>query len=156
MHTEDHSSGHGATDSAKPFTSEQLDAVKRFVIDCFPKMHIHLVLNILVMWIHCCLRTDASINSFPWCRIKRCKDYYEILGVTKEANEEDLKKAYRKLALKFHPDKNHAPGATEAFKGINLCIYFCNLRAERLYVVFTKCFFYLIVLNSYRQCLCSS
>lgn len=64
--------------------------------------------------------------SFSWCRIKRCKDYYEILGVTKEASEEDLKKAYRKLALKFHPDKNHAPGATEAFKGIihdlNSCI----------------------------------
>ncbi|XP_067106934.1 dnaJ homolog subfamily B member 14 [Osmerus mordax] len=51
-------------------------------------------------------------------RIKRCKDYYEVLGATKEANEEELKKAYRKLALKFHPDKNHAPGATEAFKKI--------------------------------------
>ncbi|KAJ4944810.1 hypothetical protein JOQ06_013350 [Pogonophryne albipinna] len=51
-------------------------------------------------------------------RIKRCKDYYEVLGVNKEVNEDELKKAYRKLALKFHPDKNHAPGATEAFKKI--------------------------------------
>ncbi|XP_031718952.1 dnaJ homolog subfamily B member 14 isoform X1 [Anarrhichthys ocellatus] len=51
-------------------------------------------------------------------RIKRCKDYYEVLGVSKEVNEDELKKAYRKLALKFHPDKNHAPGATEAFKKI--------------------------------------
>ncbi|CAN9510309.1 unnamed protein product [Ophioblennius macclurei] len=51
-------------------------------------------------------------------RIKRCKDYYEVLGVNKEASEDELKKAYRKLALKFHPDKNHAPGATEAFKKI--------------------------------------
>ncbi|KAG7459023.1 hypothetical protein MATL_G00226800 [Megalops atlanticus] len=51
-------------------------------------------------------------------RIKKCKDYYEVLGISKEANEEELKKAYRKLALKFHPDKNHAPGATEAFKKI--------------------------------------
>ncbi|XP_051866242.1 dnaJ homolog subfamily B member 14-like [Pristis pectinata] len=51
-------------------------------------------------------------------RIKKCKDYYEILGISKDASDEDLKKAYRKLALKFHPDKNHAPGATEAFKAI--------------------------------------
>ncbi|XP_070712655.1 dnaJ homolog subfamily B member 14 [Pempheris klunzingeri] len=51
-------------------------------------------------------------------RIKRCKDYYEVLGVSKEVGEDELKKAYRKLALKFHPDKNRAPGATEAFKKI--------------------------------------
>ncbi|XP_054839128.1 dnaJ homolog subfamily B member 12 isoform X2 [Eublepharis macularius] len=51
-------------------------------------------------------------------RVKQCKDYYEILGVTRDAADEDLKKSYRKLALKFHPDKNHAPGATEAFKAI--------------------------------------
>ncbi|XP_036709082.1 dnaJ homolog subfamily B member 14 isoform X4 [Balaenoptera musculus] len=50
--------------------------------------------------------------------INKCKNYYEVLGVTKDAGDEDLKKAYRKLALKFHPDKNHAPGATDAFKKI--------------------------------------
>jgi len=50
-------------------------------------------------------------------RIRRCKDYYEILGVAKDCSDDDLKKAYKKLALKFHPDKNHAPGTTEAFKG---------------------------------------
>lgn len=51
-------------------------------------------------------------------RIKQCKDFYEILGVKKDTSEDDLKKSYRKLALKFHPDKNQAPGATEAFKAI--------------------------------------
>uniref|UniRef100_A0A8C2BEK1 DnaJ heat shock protein family (Hsp40) member B12a n=1 Tax=Cyprinus carpio TaxID=7962 RepID=A0A8C2BEK1_CYPCA len=96
--TEDHSSGHGATESTKPYTSEQLDAVKR---------------------------------------IKRCKDYYEILGVSKEASEEDLKKAYRKLALKFHPDKNHAPGATEAFKAIgNAYAILSNPEKRRQYDVY--------------------
>ncbi|XP_064306080.1 dnaJ homolog subfamily B member 14 isoform X6 [Phalacrocorax carbo] len=50
--------------------------------------------------------------------IKKCKNYYKVLGVSKDAGDEDLKKAYRKLALKFHPDKNHAPGATEAFKKV--------------------------------------
>ena len=46
------------------------------------------------------------------------KDYYEVLGLTGTASGEQIKKAYRKLALKFHPDKNKAEDAEERFKEI--------------------------------------
>ncbi|XP_075703432.1 dnaJ homolog subfamily C member 18-like [Rhinoderma darwinii] len=46
------------------------------------------------------------------------EDYYQVLGVRKDANTEVIRKAYRKLALRYHPDKNSSPGATEAFKVI--------------------------------------
>lgn len=47
------------------------------------------------------------------------RDYYEVLDVPKDALKPDIKKAYRKLALKYHPDRNKAPEAEEKFKELS-------------------------------------
>lgn len=60
------------------------------------------------------------------------KDYYEILGITKGAAEEDIKKAYKKASLRVHPDKNRAPKAEEAFKKVSqafMCLSNSDKRA---------------------------
>ena len=47
------------------------------------------------------------------------RDYYDILGVNRSADKEEIKRAYRRLARKYHPDVNKEPGAEERFKEIN-------------------------------------
>jgi len=47
------------------------------------------------------------------------RDYYEVLGVPRDATAEEIKKAFRRLAFKYHPDRNRDDGAEEKFKEIN-------------------------------------
>jgi curved DNA-binding protein len=46
------------------------------------------------------------------------KDYYETLGVERDASQDDIKRAYRKLARKYHPDVSAEAGAEERFKAV--------------------------------------
>ena len=48
------------------------------------------------------------------------KDYYDLLGISEDADEADIQKAYRKMAMKYHPDRNKGDAAAEEkFKEIN-------------------------------------
>ena len=51
--------------------------------------------------------------------VLNAKDYYQILGVNRNANNADLKKAYFKMAKEYHPDVNKSEGAKEKFAEIN-------------------------------------
>ena len=58
--------------------------------------------------------------------VVNCKqDYYQLLGVPRDASENEIKKAFRRLAIKYHPDKNKDPDAQEEFvkiaNGIDRC-----------------------------------
>ncbi len=47
------------------------------------------------------------------------RDYYEVLGVSREATQDDIRRAFRKLAFEYHPDRNKSPDAADRFKEIN-------------------------------------
>jgi molecular chaperone DnaJ len=47
------------------------------------------------------------------------RDYYEVLGVNKKATQDEIKRAFRRLAMQYHPDRNKAADAEQKFKEIN-------------------------------------
>lgn len=51
-------------------------------------------------------------------RMQKEKNYYEVLGVGKDATREDIKAAYKKLAKKYHPDINKSKDAADRFKEV--------------------------------------
>ena len=47
------------------------------------------------------------------------RDYYDVLGVARNANEEDIRRAFRRKAMEYHPDRNKNADAEEKFKEVN-------------------------------------
>lgn len=71
--------------------------------------------------------TDSPLDQRPYTEAqeKICdeinaeKDYYKILGVEKDVSEIDMKKAFKRRAIRVHPDKNSCPKANDAFQKVN-------------------------------------
>jgi len=59
------------------------------------------------------------------------RDFYAILGVQRNASDDEIRKAYRKMALKYHPDKNKNAGAEEKFKEIALAFEVLKDKSKR-------------------------
>ena len=62
---------------------------------------------------------------------KETRDYYEVLGVSRDADEKCIKKAYHKLAMEWHPDRNKSPDAAERFKEIATAYAILSDREKR-------------------------
>ncbi|XP_052841797.1 dnaJ homolog subfamily B member 14 [Drosophila gunungcola] len=66
-------------------------------------------------------------------KVLRCRNHYEVLRVSHHATYSEVKRAYHKLALRLHPDKNRSPGAEQAFRRISQaadCLTDCQKRTE--------------------------
>lgn len=75
--------------------------------------------------------TDGGETGAEIRRICNCKDFYEILKVQRSCKEEDLKKAYRKSAIRLHPDKCRLTGAEDAFKKVSTAFSCLNDSRQR-------------------------
>ena len=64
------------------------------------------------------MQETAEECEVPVQSVTSVKDYYSVLGVTVESNEDEIRHAYHRLALRYHPDKNQEEDAEEKFKEI--------------------------------------
>ncbi|KAL0489430.1 DnaJ [Acrasis kona] len=74
--------------------------------------------------------TDADVKEVKEMLAKQ-GNHYKVLGLEKSATADDVKRAYRKLALKFHPDRNTAPHSAEAFKLVSSAYVVLSDEAKR-------------------------
>ena len=64
------------------------------------------------------------------------RDYYDVLGVSKSASESELKKAFKKLAMKYHPDRNpDDDSAAESSKKLPKHMMFCLIHKRNLHMI---------------------
>ncbi len=77
------------------------------------------------------MENDELIKERECEEIIKKKNYYEILGVSNTADDIEIKKAYKKLAIKFHPDKNSAKKASEAFNKISTAFTILSDKEKR-------------------------
>ncbi|KAG7173155.1 dnaJ homolog subfamily B member 9-like isoform X2 [Homarus americanus] len=83
-------------------------------------------MDLLFLW-SCFFLTLVAIVSCA-------RDYYEILGVTRDADEKEIKKAFRRLAIQYHPDKNKEKDAVEKFRELaGAYEVLANAESRRLY-----------------------
>lgn len=94
------------------------------------------------LWMQACVALLLCLTAevHPASASENCKSYYETLHVDPAATDSQIKKAFRSLAVKYHPDKNKSTHAETTFREI--------AEGNQFYSLFT-CAFYKIIMNGF-------